>query len=45
LNFKKILAAAKNKRAEIFTTDYGLHNAGRVFKVRVNFLPKEVLYD
>jgi len=39
------LAIAKSKRAEIFTTDYGLRRAGNDFKVRVNFLPKEALYN
>ena len=36
------LVIAKEERADIFTTEHGLRDAGNDFGVRVSFLPKEI---
>ncbi|MCX9084427.1 MAG: hypothetical protein OIN87_06490 [Candidatus Methanoperedens sp.] len=36
------LVIAKEERADIFTTDSGLRDAGTDFGVRISFLPKEI---
>jgi len=37
------LAISKKKRAELFTTDHGIRDAGKKIGVNVNYLPKEAL--